>query len=566
MILKYLNKVKQLWDLIFVLLIFWVLMLYLLLNPFFLNLGFIVYPLDDTYTHMAISKNISQYGIWGSNKYGFTSNSSSLLYTLILSFSFIIAGVNQIIPLILNLFFANILICIIYKILKDRNIPSYGIILGLLSMIIFTPLTFLVVIGMEFVLQIALNIVFIFVVSNYLNNEQSLNGNKQSFRIKLIILIAPLVTMIRFEGMFIIVIVMILFVLKKSFKSSFYITIFGFSPLIIYGFISILNGWSFLPNSILLKTDLPNISDFSNFFLNFMGNLFNRLFFSPHILILIVIMSVIFCYEIFLKKGIWNELCLMSIIFISITLLQIQFAAIGFQNFYFLRYETHIIALGILIIILSIKDFTIYLEKMNIHVRKKKEEISLFFEKAYIPQLLSLALIISIVIIQFSYRTDYILKLYPKSSKNIYEQQYQMGLFLKQYYNGECIAANDIGAINFLADIKCIDLWGLGTMEIANAKIKGTYDTYTIMEITSQNNCQIAIIYDWAFMSFKGWPPDWVKVGEWTITENVICAGDTVSFYAVNPSEVNNLIANLKEFSSRLPDDIIESGMYILNS
>ncbi|MFW9989307.1 MAG: hypothetical protein ACFFC3_11680 [Candidatus Odinarchaeota archaeon] len=438
---------------------------------------------------MAISKNISQYGIWGSHKYGFTSNTSSILYTLILSFSFIIAGVNQIIPLILNLFFANILICIVYKTLKDRKIPSYGIILGLLFMIIFTPLIFLVIIGMEFVLQIAINIVFIFLVSNYLSNEQSFNGNKQSFRFKLILLIAPLVNMIRFEGIFIIVIVEILFLLKKRFKSSLYLTIVSFSPLLIYGFFSILNGWSFLPNSILLKTDLPNINDFSNFFMNFMANLFQRLFLSGYIFILIVIMSIIFFYEIFLKKEIWNELSLMSIIFISITLLHLQFAAIGFQTFYFLRYETHIIALGIFIIILSIKDFIRYIEKIYLNVRKKKEEIILFFEKDFIPQLISLFIIISMILIHFSYRLNYILKLYPNSSKNIYEQQYQMGLFLKEYYNGECIAANDIGAINFIADIKCIDLWGLGTMEIADSKMKGTIDAYTIMEITSQNNC-----------------------------------------------------------------------------
>ncbi|MFW9989306.1 MAG: hypothetical protein ACFFC3_11675 [Candidatus Odinarchaeota archaeon] len=68
-------------------------------------------------------------------------------------------------------------------------------------------------------------------------------------------------------------------------------------------------------------------------------------------------------------------------------------------------------------------------------------------------------------------------------------------------------------------------------------------------------------------MSYKGWPPaEWVKVGEWTIIENVICAADTVSFYVVHPLEVDNLISNLKEFSNRLPDDIIESGMYTLNS
>ncbi len=47
-----------------------------------------------------------------------------------------------------------------------------------------------------------------------------------------------------------------------------------------------------------------------------------------------------------------------------------------------------------------------------------------------------------------------------------------MGLFLNEYYNEDCIAANDIGAINYLADVKCIDLKGLGSKDIAPFKLK----------------------------------------------------------------------------------------------
>jgi hypothetical protein len=37
----------------------------------------------------------------------------------------------------------------------------------------------------------------------------------------------------------------------------------------------------------------------------------------------------------------------------------------------------------------------------------------------------------------------------PKATTNIYEQQYQMGLFIKEFYENKSIVANDIGAINF---------------------------------------------------------------------------------------------------------------------
>jgi len=41
-----------------------------------------------------------------------------------------------------------------------------------------------------------------------------------------------------------------------------------------------------------------------------------------------------------------------------------------------------------------------------------------------------------------------------------------------------------------------------------------------------------------------------------------VCGGDTVSFYVVDPSEENNLIANLKQFAFQLPNTIKQSGKY----
>jgi hypothetical protein len=68
--------------------ILWIIVATILVLSIIRNQGHVVYALDDAYIHMAIAKNFAQHGVWGITQYGFTSSSSSLLYTLLLSQQF----------------------------------------------------------------------------------------------------------------------------------------------------------------------------------------------------------------------------------------------------------------------------------------------------------------------------------------------------------------------------------------------------------------------------------------------------------------------------------------------
>ena len=154
-----------------------------------------------------------------------------------------------------------------------------------------------------------------------------------------------------------------------------------------------------------------------------------------------------------------------------------------------------------------------------------------------------------------------------QATTNIYEQQYQMGLFLRQHYPEATVAANDIGAINYLADVRCLDLYGLATSEVANHKRDGRYGKGMIHDLAKSKGAIIALVYDLYFHSGRitvgGVPPQWIKVGQWKIPNNVTCGDDTVSFYALDPSEEDSLIANLGHFASQLPENVRQSGKYI---
>ncbi len=501
---------------------------------------------------MAIAKNFVQEGVWGINSSGFTSSSSSLLYSLLLSFIYLIFGVNEITPLILNLVFAHLLIYLIYFILKNNNFPSYAIFLCLIFIIFFIPLPHIVFSGMEHTIQIFLTIIFVYYASKLLSEEFNEKKIFSSERIYLLILV-PLVALIRFEGMFLVLTVSVLFLLRKKIIYSILIGGFGFLPILIYGLISTINGWYFFPNSLILKTNALSFNSGSifNMIYDFSVSTTNKLLECPHILLFLIGVSLILYSQCFKKKEVWKDSTIMSIIFISITLFHVIFA----QSSILSRYDAYIVALGLFAIIFSTKNYIP--QKLNIkkHLLEIKEDFSI----EVIFQKVSIILFIMFILLPYIIRSGALI-LTIKSTNNIYEQQYQMGLFLNKYYNNEVVAANDIGAINYLADVECIDLMGLGTLDIVAAILKGNFTDETIFDLTKDKNCKIAIIYDSWFN--RHIPSQWIKIGEWTIIDNVACGSDTVSFYAVDPEESTNLIANLKEFSPQLPEMVIESGNY----
>jgi len=136
-----------------------------------------------------------------------------------------------------------------------------------------------------------------------------------------------------------------------------------------------------------------------------------------------------------------------------------------------------------------------------------------------------------------------------------------MGLFARRYYQGASVGLNDIGAVNYLADIRCLDLYGLANPEVNAAMRKHTYQFRDIQRLAKENGTPIAIIYDSWFLGAV--PPNWVRVGRWTIPSNVIAGSDTVSFYATDPSEAPHLAGCLRDIAPRLPHEVFQSGPYL---
>jgi hypothetical protein len=137
---------------------------------------------------------------------------------------------------------------------------------------------------------------------------------------------------------------------------------------------------------------------------------------------------------------------------------------------------------------------------------------------------------------------------------NIYEQQYQMGQLLHRYYNTSSVAIGDIGAVSYFTEGKNLDLVGLANIEVARSKKNNYYTPNFLYELNKREKVKVAICYE--YYTYPQLFLRWTKVATWTIPNNVTCGDATVSIFAVDPAEKDNLVKHLREFESHLPRDV----------
>jgi hypothetical protein len=262
---------------------------------------------------------------------------------------------------------------------------------------------------------------------------------------------------------------------------------------------------------------------------------------NPHLLSLVLGALIVFALRWHKTKGMWARDRIMVAIFIITTLLHMLFARIDGS----FRYEAYLVTLGLFAVVVPIREYLPIAESQAIPGGQ--------LAKYLLPFFLTL-----LFLVPLETRARKALRTIPQATTNIYHQQYQMGLFLREFYQGQGVAANDIGAINYLADIRCVDLFGLGDVEPIRLVMEGKYDRQQIFNFVKRNDVKIAVIYERWYQRFGGLPRRWQKVGTWRISDNLVCAEDEVAFYAVDPGEAANLNKNLRAFSHRLPEDVLQ--------
>lgn len=523
------------WPVIGVTVVLWLTTAVLLVLSMHKNQGHLVYALDDAYIHMAMAKNSALHGAWGITRYGFSGSTSSPLWTFLLLITYVLFGVNEASPFVLNVLFSTVAVVVSYLVIRRHIGGRLGVFAACLLVVFVTPLPTLTFLGMEHVLHAVLTLSFVYLSARALS---SIPGLPRSSYAPLAIL-APLVIATRYEGVFVVSVVCILFVLKRHKLLAGVVGTAALLPVVAYGIWSVSQGWYFLPNGILVKTPALDLT-VGGIVKTLLGTrAWGNAWENPHLLCLMITALLLLPFHL-KRKTAWSATMYALAILVGTISLHLEFADTG----WFYRYEAYLVLLGVVVIAAAVGD---------IHPGKPAWRIS----RESLARYAAAALLFVLMARPLGLRAFRSLRDTPQATKNIFEQQYQMGLFIEKYYRGKPVAVNDIGAVAFLADTKLLDLVGLGSMAPARLRRRNRIDPEQADSLARQQGVVVIIVYTRWFSTEK-----WREVGQWRIANNVVCADNLVSICAVDSSASDGLVENLRAFAGELPADVKQLGEY----
>lgn len=483
--------------------------------------GVFCYPLDDTFIHMAVAKNMALYGNWGINATDWVSTSSSPLFTLMLSMMFRLFGINVHFPFILGVAGALLMIVAMQRELNRYTslwIPAQSA--CIIITIFLGAIPPLAALGMEHTFQVAFTLFFVHCCASLFTAEKV--SYKQVF---ITALWGALMVSTRYENAFVVTAACGLLLLHKGIKVPLIIGTLSALPILLFGIYAVSNHGLFIPNSIQIK-----VRDNYKQLLN--GGI-AMLEVAASISGLLVIAVFVILKKILQQQHdrTFHILC----IFVLSGLMHSVFGGFG----WFYRYEAYLIVLGCFHLLI------IFFEWYRVKDQQNNKQY-LFY--------IAFALLFTF---NLPLRGGNALRNFVRSTYNIYEQQYQMALFMKKYNDKETIAANDIGAMSFLTNMTIIDLWGLGNNEVTIARKGGYWNSAFLQSFVTKKNASIAVIYEsWFNKELTG---NWEKIGTWEVSYSFMLGDRKVSFYVIDPKQtatIQKLKNDLNAFKTFLPKDI----------
>jgi|GEM_PF-6761650 len=509
--------------------------------------GQFVYIVDDAYIHMSVSKNVIEHGVWGSNSTEFSFVTSSLIYPILVSAVFLVTGTGNIwIPLLLNILAGVGVLYSTYDALVRLNIDNRISLLALIMLIIAVPLPLLTFMGMEHIFHVWFFILMLYQTAILANKE------RESITVRdygILFLLAFLQTGIRYEGMFTIACVAIVFILYWRLIPAILTIIGGAIPVGLFAAYSVSKGSLWLPNSVYLKGSVGSYDGIGDFLT----------ILRPDVVILntlessvIWLMTILVVLAVILSMSRWQERDTKGtsvtqiigflqtpenavvLLFIGSAILHSRFVTAKF-----LRYEAYLIGGFIFISAWLI--------------------CRILSETKGAKRTVSLIALAGVFLIPSGYNfliRTVTLTIIPDWSNEIYSQQYQFAHMIAQELPADsAILLNDIGTTGYFTEVYFVDLLGLANIDVARARAEGLENRELTGRLIVENHATFAIIHNGIVGDLI--PLDWIPVATWSVPESVILFEDSITFYGSDTEQAAILLDAVKNYEAQLPDNVI---------
>ena len=303
--------------------------------------------------------------------------------------------------------------------------------------------------------------------------------------------------------------------------------------------ISVRQGWFPVPNSILLKGTIPAMSSLRATWTALDGRSLEIASETP-VMLLLVVMAVATC--LYLGKASrapaedarWWQ----ATIFLCVVLMHLPTAKVGWLY----RYEAYLVVVGLAVTLPTALRLFPPLRPVRID------------RAPWLVPAIALAGMIATPLIARGVKAT------AKTQMAMYDrylEHVQPARFLRRYYPGATVMANDVGVLANDTECRLLDMYGLASREPVRFRHSKTgYTKEQVATWAASEGAGLAVLQvGWDEVSSRI-PDSWIEVAEWKLPRNVVFGDKRVGFFATTAESAAALASNLRAFHAELPAEI----------
>ncbi len=496
--------------------------------------GEFCYPLDDTYIHLAMARQLAESGTWGLEAGVPVFASSSPLWTVLLAAAVKVCGVREWLPLAFSFLFAFLSVLVAFRFWERAAVPRWFALLSGVFLVAAVPFVTLSNLGMEHAMHVFLVEMVLYAAWRHLAAARSSRAD-----VAKLFALCALASAARYESLFVVAPVAALLVLRRKPAAGVGMVAAAFAPVVGFGLYAVACGRPFFPVSLLLKAQVGPEAVIRGICGLYCG-------IAPEVI------------HVYLAVGLLLVVAAMPKIDKALSALSLALAVsiVGhgvFAHFGWLyRYEAYLVGACFTLLPAAVAKFVPDRLVSDASEPQNGDAVCALVRKIAV---LLLCIGVAFPFVARSFKANYDTVL---AQREIFGQQMQMARIvasLPAELKGP-VAVSDLGCMAMFSGVHVLDIWGLGSPDVAEIVRSRKVPQDGFAGLFARHRVRYVAIYD-GWYDLKRLSPDIRVVAKLSMSgPRVICAGDTVLLGVTDEADAAPFAASLRAYAPRLPPGV----------